>query len=90
MIINNYTLNNYLYSIMNSPKEVKFKQTLITDYFKIKNNQKLITEYFKPEKIYGYNYKTNSWHCIVCGEDMGPQNPRQLCGKYCCSNQFFY
>ena len=24
--------------------------------------------------------------CMLCGEDMGPQNPRQLCGKYYCRN----
>ena len=25
-------------------------------------------------------------NCIECGEDMGPQNPRQLCGKTYCKN----
>jgi hypothetical protein len=76
---------------MNFQKEDRFKQTLITDYFKIKTNQKLITDYFKPEKVYGYNSKSGSWHCIECGEDMGPNNPRQLCGKFCCRNMnFFY
>jgi len=59
--------------------ENKLKQTLITDYF-VKNNQKL------PEKVYGYNEKTDSWHCLTCGEDMGSQNPRQLCGKWYCQN----
>ena len=24
--------------------------------------------------------------CLECGIDMGPQNPRQLCGKYICLN----
>jgi hypothetical protein len=49
-------------------------QTLITDFFKI------------IEKIvYGYNPKTESWHCLQCGRDMGPQNPRQLCGKTRCN-----
>ena len=38
------------------------------------------------EKIYGYNYKTDSWHCLECGIDMGRCNPRQLCGKTYCSN----
>ncbi len=27
--------------------------------------------------------------CITCGEDMGPQNPRQLCGKSFCLNKDF-
>lgn len=39
------------------------------------------------DKVYGYNEITNSWHCIECGEDMGPNNPRQLCGKYFCYNK---
>jgi hypothetical protein len=71
------------------------KQTLITDYFgNNKVKQKLITDYFVknnkklPEKVYGYNEKTDSWHCLTCGEDMGPQNPRQLCGKWYCRNFF--
>lgn len=50
-----------------------YKQTLITDYFYIIN-----------KKIFGYNSLTNSWHCLSCGIDMGPNNPRQLCGKYYC------
>jgi len=36
------------------------------------------------EKVYGYNSETDSWHCIECGVDMGPNNPRQLCGKTFC------
>jgi hypothetical protein len=59
------------------------KQTLITDYFK-KNNQEL-----QIEKVYGYNFKTDSWHCLQCGLDMGPNNPRQLCGKSYCYNSDF-
>lgn len=60
---------------MNTDKQIdkSKKQTIITDYFK------------KEEKIiYGYNEKTDSWHCIECGTDMGPMNPRQLCGKTKC------
>lgn len=25
--------------------------------------------------------------CLECGEDMGPHNPRQLCGKTMCYNK---
>ena len=32
----------------------------------------------------GFNDKTGSWHCTVCGEDMGSGNPRQLCRKSYC------
>ena len=35
----------------------------------------LITDYFK---------KIITWRCLECGIDMGPQNPRQLCGKIRC------
>ena len=27
--------------------------------------------------------------CVECGIDMGPQNPRQLCGKWRCVNKIF-
>lgn len=37
-------------------------------------------------KVLGYNIETNSWHCTMCGDDMGEHNPRQLCGKYYCRN----
>ena len=30
--------------------------------------------------------ETLSWYCLECGIDMGPQNPRQLCGKWRCGN----
>ena len=28
------------------------------------------------------------FHCTECGEYMGPQNPRQLCGKTRCYNKY--
>ena len=34
--------------------------------------------------VLGYNSKTGSWHCVMCGEDMDPHNPRQLCRKSYC------
>ncbi len=41
------------------------KQTIITNYFK-----KMI------KKIYGYDSENNNWHCIECGANMGPNNPK--------------
>lgn len=38
------------------------------------------------KKIYGYNKDTGDWHCLECGENMGQNNSRQLCGKYRCYN----
>jgi len=78
------------------------KQSLITEYFfpvkktKSKRNiQSLIIDYFEYEQkqnkpvVYGYNSQTDSWHCLICGEDMGKTNPRQLCGKTYCYNKYF-
>ena len=66
----------------------------ITRFFKSNKNriskyQPNITKFFKPkgkinEIVYGYNSKTDSWHCKTCGTDMGQHNPRQYCGKYRC------
>ena len=50
------------------------------------NVQTKITDYYKPIKIYGYNDKTDEWHCLLCGISMGVDNPRQLCGKIRCNN----
>ena len=30
--------------------------------------------------------KEDTFFCMICGEDMGPTNPRQLCGKTRCHN----
>ena len=49
-----------------------------------KQIQKKITDYFTKEKVYGYNTKTDEWHCLICGESMGRNNPRQLCRKTWC------
>ncbi len=57
------------------------KQKLIIDYFQKKPKDT------NDEKIYGYNPKTESFHCLKCGIDMGKCNPRQLCRKtYCDGN----
>lgn len=65
------------------------KKNLIT--VKIDSNQSNInsglhqTDSDNPDNtVYGYNVLTESWHCTLCGIDMGPYNPRQLCGKYYC------
>lgn len=58
------------------------------------NNMELIqtkiTDFYYPlvinNKVYGYNEKTRSWHCLLCGIDMGINNPRQLCRKSYCDN----
>jgi hypothetical protein len=61
--------------------------------------QKKITDFYKPIKsdknklnksnpiIRGYNSETGDNHCLVCGISMGPNNPRQLCGKTWCPNE---
>ncbi len=62
-------------------------QKKITDYYgntKLKK-QKKITNYFK-KIIQPYNFKTNCWYCLICGDNMGENNPRQLCGKTHCYN----
>ena len=65
------------------------KQKLITDFYSCENKLKKLkrTEH-QEEKVYGYNEKTDSWHCTECGIDMGPNNPRQLCKKFYCENKF--
>lgn len=37
---------------------------------------------------YNYSYQDNEIKnlCLDCGVDMGPCNPRQLCGKTHCNN----
>ena len=69
------SLNNN--SCKNSYRNPFKKQSLITNYYKK-----------KVVKVYGYNDKTGSFHCLSCGIDMGPQNPRQLCSKYYCPYDF--
>ena len=52
-----------------------------------KLKQTLITDYFYKEN------KEKSNYCVDCGVDMGPQNPRQLCGKTICEKidlELFY
>jgi len=48
--------------------------------------QPKITDFYYPKKVYGYNEQTHSWHCLMCGIDMGIHNPRQLCCKSYCDN----
>ncbi len=69
------------------------KQVLITDFFKKELESVYIDKQKEEcvikidcEKIYGYNKDTGNWHCIECGENMGSNNSRQLCGKSYCYN----
>uniref|UniRef100_A0A6C0KFI7 Uncharacterized protein n=1 Tax=viral metagenome TaxID=1070528 RepID=A0A6C0KFI7_9ZZZZ len=61
-------------------KVVRTKQSRINDYFS-----------YSKKIIKGYNPATGSWHCTVCGVDMGETNSRQLCCKsYCPYDDFNY
>jgi hypothetical protein len=75
-----------------------YKQNLITQYYNLKsividsNNDSFeliidskYEEDSNNETFYGYNIKTDNWHCLECGDNMG-NNPRQLCGKSYCLN----
>lgn len=65
-------------------------QSLITNYMKIEDiNEHSSKQKKNDTKVYGYNPKTDSWHCLKCGENMGITNPRQLCGKIYCYNEIF-
>ena len=66
------------------------RQTYITQYF-IEKDEKDDNDNNENEKnknkkniIRGYNPRTDSWHCIECGIDMGKMNSRQFCGKIYC------
>jgi len=64
-------------------------QSKMTDFYKYKPNHRVLHKIIdKNKKVYGYNRKTDSWHCIQCGIDMGQENPRQLCRKYYCENEY--
>jgi hypothetical protein len=74
------------------------KQKIMTDYFCVEkkerrgekeDNEERVGKKRKiEEKVFGYNEETDSWHCVECGVDMGPCNPRQLCRKSFCENYF--
>lgn len=49
----------------------------------------LITDYFRPVIVKGYNPKTNHFHCLECGVDMG-NYPGQLCRKSYCDGKLLY
>ena len=85
--INSY-YNPYDLTDSDENENLKFKQEKLDK--KINSSSSNFSNFsnFPNEKIYGYNSNTNSWHCVNCGIDMGPQNPRQLCGKTYCRYNF--
>ena len=63
---------------MDSKNDYKFKKNKITKK-KVNNEKKNLKK--KEKDCYKY-LEINL--CIECGIDMGPNNPRQLCGKIRC------
>jgi len=70
-------------------KKMKIIIFIYNNIIIMKKIQTKITDYYKIKTIYGYNMKTNEWHCMQCGISMGKHNPRQLCRKYYCENYIF-
>ena len=42
----------------------------------------------QPIKIIKKESKPEENYCVECGVNMGPNNPRQLCGKWRCHNDY--
>lgn len=59
------------------------------DNFVLKNKSLKNVPKFLNNTTHGYNHKTNSWHCLLCGVDIGINNPRQLYAKTFCSNKIY-
>ena len=65
------------------------RQTLITDYFQVtnkKDKESYIPILVNRTLFYNVTSNLDTWYCLKCGADMGPQNPRQFCGKWRCLN----
>ena len=64
------------------------KQKLLSDYYSINKKRKIDEACDNTcdveTKIYGCNPATNCWHCLICGLNMGINNPRQYCKKTYC------
>jgi hypothetical protein len=97
MLVQTLITDYFTICMNNKMKQIEQKQsisrTLITEYFEkkrksIDNCNYTTNKKDKKDKIKvcGYNPETDSWHCLECGDDMGRNNPRQLCGKYFCRN----
>lgn len=82
-------ITEYFYPIKTKSKSKRKIQSLITNYIFSEDINTSKQKKYKPI-VYGYNSETDSWHCLVCGEDMGRTNPRQLCGKYYCYNNKYF
>jgi hypothetical protein len=77
--VSDYEVSDYEVS------DYKVSEYKVNDYSDLNENVNIFRKKSKSKtKIYGYNEQTDSWHCTICGEDMGSSNPRQLCGKYKC------
>jgi hypothetical protein len=52
---------------------------------KVKKVVKIVKVEKKSEIVRGYDEKLDTWRCILCGVNLGKENPRQLCSKTFCS-----
>ena len=78
-----------------SDSEIK-KEEIIEKYLwkmleRLKENTNEYYDYskIKSDLVKSINNNFNGFvnKCVECGVDMGPTNPRQLCGKWCCDNK---
>ena len=68
-------IEKYLWKML---EELKENTNEYYDYHKIKN-----------DLVKSINDNLNGFvnRCVDCGIDIGPSNPRQLCGKWRCDNK---
>mgnify|MGYP001226093804 CR=1 FL=1 len=73
--------NNPLEELKNELFTVIFNYQTKCDYYY--NMEQLVDNVLENLESYKLEKKNR---CLMCGDDLGPQNPRQLCGKTCCYN----
>ena len=88
---NAFKLSTFKNVLENIDKKSKKTIPIMTKFEKarikgVQLKQIIFQKKVKKKVCYGYNDETGSWHCTMCGLDMGIYNPRQLCGKIYCYN----
>ena len=80
--------------IKNTIEKSKINEDLYNLIVKLDNNSEFYLDQEKMKedlnnmmiKVLERNSHSNKNRCMECGEDMGIDNPRQLCGKTYCIN----
>ena len=77
-------MKHELRNMSHEVKEKELQENKVQEQEEKKEQEEQETPVYRVHPKSGWDKEDRTFRCVVCGDNMGPDNSRQLCGKSHC------